>query len=349
VALSNVTKNPRVTVRSVTALGATVALSTNGANGFTFENLTINGWNLSGSTTRNITVQGSRFIDQAYLNLCGIAGANILIDNSTFIDINVAPSDPEGRLHVAQPGCLGTQSVGVTVSNSTFENTGSGTVGESDGIQVGAYGVVIGPGNTFRGIRQGNFSRHVDALQMYGQSHTTVKGNYFVNCDTNVMAPDGGNTEIFTDNVFDISAPGAANPFQLANHNGDQITHNTFSRSTGPAFDVDITHKSLGDPPSSNVLFRDNIIRGGKVDLDCTNCTITHNMFASGAVGTNNIIGSPTFVGGSNPATWPGFQLAAGSVGKGAATDGADMGTTGLGGVSSPPPPGAPANLRVIK
>jgi hypothetical protein len=336
VSVSNVTKNPRVTVRSVSGQGATLSLTTsNGANGFTFDSLTLTKWNMSGSTTKNITVRNIRFTGQADLSLCGVSNANILIDASTFIDITPGASDPEGRLQIAQPACAGSQPVGVTVTNSLFENTSS-NVGESDGIQVGATGAVIGPGNTFRGIRQANFDRHIDAIQGYGQRNTVITGNYFINNTVDVGIYDDGNGEIITNNVFQ----NAVTSFRGADNT--TITHNTFFGS-----DFRIEGKS-GTP--SGMVIRDNLFRNHSVigSMSCSGCTITHNQFASGGFGTNNVIGTPTFVGGSSPTTWAGFQLAGSSIGKSAATDGQDMGSTYFPGVVVAPPPGAPTNLRIV-
>jgi hypothetical protein len=343
VSLSNVTKSPRVTVRSVTGQGATFSLSTtNGANGFTFDSVTLSFWSLSGSSTRNITVQNTRFTGRAQLSLCGVENANILIDRSSFVDINATSDAGEGRLHIAQPACLGSQSVGVTVTNSLFQNTGS-TGGESDGIQVGAYGVVIGPGNTFKRIRQDNYTRHVDAIQLYGQRRTLITGNFFDNNSAHIGAYDGGNSETVTNNVF---VCGSSCIVSLRGHSNDVFTHNTVIDS-----DFRIEGKS-GTP--SNMTIRDNLFDGQSVvgSLSCTNCTITHNQFAAGSgFGTNNILGAPTFVGGSTPTSWAGYQLASGSIGENDATDGTDMGTVYYGpGTSAPTtaaPPAAPTNVRV--
>jgi hypothetical protein len=48
-------------------------------------------------------------------------------------------------------------------------------------------------------------------------------------------------------------------------------------------------------------------------------------MVRSGASGSN-FLGTPQFVGGANPTTYAGFKLAPGSPGKGAASDGLDVG-----------------------
>ena len=43
-------------------------------------------------------------------------------------------------------------------------------------------------------------------------------------------------------------------------------------------------------------------------------------------LGQQQPTGTPVFVGGSKPTTYAGYRLAAGSPGKGAASDGTDMG-----------------------
>ena len=76
----------------------------------------------------------------------------------------------EGRLTVR--GYNNTAPVGVTITNNHFGNGG-----ESDGVQLigGAYGVQVGPGNEFTGIKQGSYSAHVDPIQLYG---TTPHGDH---------------------------------------------------------------------------------------------------------------------------------------------------------------------------
>jgi hypothetical protein len=334
--LNNVVKASPVTVMSLVPQGASFSLTTSGGtNRVTFDGVTLTGWSLSGSTTKNIIVKNTAFTGQAVLTMTGNSNAGILIDHCTFVNINACGNCPEGRLHITQPNSLGSQPVGVTVTNSLFENTGSGAVGESDGIQIGAYGVVIGPGNVFRGIRQGNFNRHVDSIQLYGQSHTTITGNYFTNFSIAIMAPDGGNSETISHNVFVGSGPA----IQLGSHDNDVFVHNTII-----GVSVFLDAKS-GEPASTNGLVRDNIFRGGGLNLNCSGCTITRNMFSSGGTGSNNINGSPTFVGGQNPTTMAGFALTPTSLGSGAASDGTDMGATLV--RSAGGPPSVPTGLLV--
>jgi hypothetical protein len=349
VSLSNVSKNPRVIVRSVTGQEATFRLNTtNGANGFTFDSVTLTAWNSSGSTTQNITVQNTRFTGPADLNMTGAANRNILIDNCTFIDIRY--DGKEGRLSVYQTP-IGSQPVGVTITNSLFENT-SPRVGESDGIQVGARGVVIGPGNIFRGIQQNGFTAHVDAIQGYGQGHTVITGNFFINNEVNIGFYDGGDTETITHNVIVRGPSGIShgnNVFLSIGPNGT-VAHNTFK-------DISIGHGAkAGDRANSNMLVQDNIFvnadlytyTGGN-NGSCNGCIYTNNLFDASSTqwGTNRILGSPTFVGGSSPITMQGYQLTSTSLGFRAAISpsGADIGTNAF----TSDRLLAPTNLRVVQ
>ena len=81
----------------------------------------------------------------------------------------------------------------MTVSHNHF-----GGGGQSDGIQDGAYGVVV-DSNKFTGIQQrSGYTRHIDSIQFYGESHTTITNNYLHGFTTAIMAPDGGTTRSST-------------------------------------------------------------------------------------------------------------------------------------------------------
>lgn len=336
-------KNPRVMIRSVSGQGAELSLRTsNGTNGLIFDSLTMGSSTIAGSSTKNITIQNSTFgRNQLNIDTTNFNENNILVDNCTFGAFDAGSGDKEGRLSIAWGNGPGSVPAGVTVTNSTF-----GPGGCSDGIQVGSYGVVIGPGNVFTGIVQGSCSAHVDAIQLYGQSHTTINGNYFVNNSVQVMAPDGGNTETITDNVFITSS--SNNGIQLGSHVNGTFSHNTVRNIT-----VNLDAK-VGGSPSQDAVARNNIMLNSNfkiVDSNgkaaCTSCTIDYNLFGSTsrASGTNVIIGTPAFVGGSTPATWVGYQLVQTSLGYRAASDGKDLGATyfGTGGTQLP----APTNLRL--
>jgi len=346
---TNIVKTSDVTVQSVSGNTASLSLNINGSNHLKFQNLTISELEIAGGATKNITISNSTFTGQAVLQMDGNYNANILIDSSTFDGISVCSNCYEGRLEVIGGTAIGGsyQPAGVTISNNHF-----GNAGESDGIQLSAYGVIVGPGNVFDGIIQGNYGRHVDAIQGYGQSHTTITGNYFINNSIQIMMPDGGDTEIITNNVFIASS--SNNGIQLGTHSNDSFIHNTVKNIT-----VNMDKKVENSTSSQNNVARNNIMINSDFktvdsagNAACNNCTFDNNLFNSSgnAKGTNNIIGTPTFVGGTSPTTQSGYQLTSSSLGYRTATDGNDMGSLIAGTTAPPAPttsPAAPTNLQV--
>ncbi|HEY4098437.1 MAG TPA: right-handed parallel beta-helix repeat-containing protein, partial [Baekduia sp.] len=243
--------------------------------------------------------------------------------------ISVCASCAEGRLEVRQYP-LGSQPVGVTISHNHF-----GGAGQSDGVQDGAYGVVI-DGNTFDGIVQaGGYTRHVDSIQLYGQSHTTISNNYMRNFTTAIMAPDGGDHEVVANNVI-ISPTANASAVQFGHQNGTTFTHNTVKNTDVHAW------VGAGDAtPNRSMVLQDNVmVAAGFVAGGCVSCTVGYNLFSKGATGTNALTATPAFAGGSNPTTYAGWALASGSPGKGNASDGTDRGINP--GASIPGTPNVP-------
>jgi hypothetical protein len=104
-------------------------------------------------------------------------------------------------------------------------------------------------------------------------------------------------------------------------------THNTLNGDI--AWGIDNNNWCSPGPE----LVRDNVFYNptnrGVVLAQCpgTAYIADHNLncYCSGS----NITGTPIFVGGANPTTYAGFRLAPGSPGKGAASDGTDIGITG--------------------
>jgi len=346
--LANIAKTSDVTVRSTTGNTATAGFTINQSSRLRIQNLTLSGAEIDTNQrggSKNITVSASTFTGQAVVNVGNNSNSNIVFDGNTFDGISVCGSCYEGRLQViANPWT--SQPSGVVISNNHF-----GKAGESDGIQAAAYGITIGPGNVFDGIKQNNYGRHVDAIQLYGQSHTTITGNYFVNGDTYIMAPDGGDTEVITDNVF--AGDGAYYwKIQLGSHRNDTFSHNTVVGNMGVSIDA-----KVGSQASSNAVVQNNVmvnsifkVNDSSGKLACSNCSFSKNLFNSSgnAMGSSNVIGTPTFSGGTSPKTWEGFRLTPSSLGAKAATDGKDMGAISFG-----PSTGgsdgldAPTNLRV--
>lgn len=302
-------KPSTVTIRPAAGAAVIMSVGFSSARNIRIEGVTMGGADISASTS-NVTIANSRFTAQAVVKATGMVNAGIVFDGDTFDGISVGANDYEGRLEVVQSP-LGTQPVGVTVTNSHF-----GGGGESDGIQIGAYGVVVGPGNTFEDIQQGNFGRHVDSIQLYGASHTSIVGNLFRRNSVEIMAPDGGHQETITDNVF-LHNNGAA--IQMGSHEGSVFAHNTVRNILVSM-----------DAGSSAGVVRDNLMIGSSFSTNggCTGCAFSYNLFTSSgdSQGTNTIIAKPVFIGGDNATTYAGFELAAGSPGKSNASDGSDRG-----------------------
>ena len=321
-----------VTLRPAADAAVTMSARFTPASNITLQGMTLTGLDIIGSS-KNLVIRSNRFTGQADLNMSNNSNAGIVLEGNSFDGISVCGNCPEGRLQIsANP--RGSTPVGVTVRYNHF-----GGGGESDGIQIGARGAVIGPGNVFEGIKQGGYDRHVDAIQLYGQEATTIIGNYFRDNTAALMAPDGGNGEVVVHNVFD--SPNSTNAVQMGSFKNATFAHNTV---IGTA--VAVGSKG-GESASSDFVLRDNVLTSGARlrttdGSGCDNCTIDHNLFSSGgASGSNAIVAKPSFQGGASPTTYSGWQLAAGSPGKGSASDGKDRGIDPSAFDSPPPrPPG---------
>ena len=284
-----------------------------------FDGITFGGGYLSNN--QNLTISNSR--DTQYLRVdtqTGHAGRSILFDHDTFDNIAVPTSGTyEGSLSIR--GYENTSPVGVTVQNSHF---GNGTSG--DGIQITAdtYGVRI-LDNVFSGILQANANgHHSDPVQFVGGCHCVLSGNLFINNSTGLMAPDGGDGETITNNVFVQTEYSQA--LVMGGWQGSTVTHNTLVNGgcsgCGTATFGDDHHGTH----SSNDVIRDNVLGDLNIWASSVNITEDHNLIRNGAVAASDITGSPTFTGGASPTTYAGFDLAAGSLGKGRASDGTDIG-----------------------
>jgi hypothetical protein len=103
---------------------------------------------------------------------------------------------------------------------------------------------------------------------------------------------------------------------------------------------------------STNTTFQSNIILSSD-DPNVASGTRSHNLCGTSAIclGTDQVIGTPTFEGGSPGAitTFSGWRLASTSIGKGSSHDGRDRGVDFTSfGTGTPPAPGAPTNVRII-
>jgi hypothetical protein len=344
VSVNGVSKASNVTIRSTTGTGASFSdLSISGVNHLTFLSLQLPGGadiDSSGGASKNLSILNSQFPgSQLLVNTTGNTSANIVIDGNTFGGYN--STGFEGTITVWRNPTTGSNN-GVTISNNTFNGGGC-----ADGIQVtgGANGITIGPGNSFQNYRQNSCAPHVDSFQLVDGSNVTITGNYFANDTIFLGIYDGGSNLTVTNNIFNTGDSGIQN-FQIGGVSTMIFSHNTIKKST-----MAIGTKA-GNTPNNHWTVQNNIYDGSSLidagdQPGCNSvCTFSFNMFQSGARGTNNVSGSPTYTGGTTPSAWAGWQLANGSLGKSSGSDGADLGTNYYGGSSAAP--GPPTNLRVV-
>lgn len=305
-------KSGLVILRSANGRLASIQPNFSNSNNVRLDSVTVTGGHVGGSS-KNVTISNSTFTD-VFLVDPQAANANLLFDGNTHSNINAPPGSYPGRLTMS---CSGSPS-GITVQNSLF-----GPGGDADGVRPDCDSVNVLK-NEFADLVDvgGN---HSDPIQFYGATRAVIRGNYFHNQNGNIsayiMQADGGEGNIIEDNVF-AGGGGLTYGITLYSDNGSIIRHNTFGRGVGgfnvPSGTLNLGNKS-GDPVSTGTIISDNIIAsasGGPFTGD-------HNLTQS-SMGAGNIVGTPSFVG---PLTsYAGWHLASGSPGKGAASDGLDIG-----------------------
>jgi hypothetical protein len=337
VTLSGIAKSNFVTIRSTTGVDASLYLVITGGTQFIrASSLTITGAEINGASTRNIAVLNSTFKGGMFINTTNFNNNNILVDGNTFSGINGSqvPGGQEGRLSINWPGGPGSVPSGVTASNNVFNGKGC-----SDGVQLGSYGTVVGPGNVFADLTQGSCSEHVDAIQGYGQRNSVIKGNYFIQPRVCIGHYDAASNETIEGNVFvgnGTGADGTQCVIDLGSQTNMTFRHNTVRGASMRVGGINTSGGGSG-------IYTDNIMQETRFSPgplgSCTACTFTHNLFPSGGSGTNNIVGTPIYVGGLLPTSWSGWQLLSGSPGYRAASDGSDMGAS-IGQAPLAPPTG---------
>jgi hypothetical protein len=317
VTIQNVDGVGTVVVRPAPDASASLRLTLIESHHLRFTGLTVAGLLLRSDT--DITFSHNTFTGMTVVET-ELANASVLFDANRLDGINAGPNDFEGRITVR--GFDNKAPVGVTIRNNHFGG------GCSDGVQVvgSAYGVKIGPGNEFTGIKQlGCDPVHADPIQLYGAVATIVTGNWFHdngNGTGGLASFAGDSPATVTNNVFvctciyphSVGAWGAR---------GWLVAHNTFIGGV-----LRFQRTDDGKVPSGNEV-RDNVWLGGGISTDTPDWgTDDHNLNA-GIRGDGNLRGRPRFVGGPDPKTYAGYRLAPGSPGAGRASDGSDMGIRG--------------------
>jgi hypothetical protein len=330
--------NKAITIKAASGASPQMQYNfTTGDSGFTLDGMT----NMSGSITygaNNITVKNSTFT--SYATFDQLTNSNIVFDHNTHNNIDSPVGAPNARLSF---GWGSATPSGVTIQNSLLQG------GDSDGVHTGVALNVIN--NEFADICQGVDVNHTDEMQFEGSIGGVVRGNYFhgTACSENqaLTSFDSGTVGVLIeDNVIDSPRPWGLEYYSDKN---SIIRHNTIVYHPDAQCEynnlecgqIDIEHKPV-NPPTSGTQIYDNLVTSINLS-DATGVRNDHNMYRSGAP-SGNTTGTPIYVGGSNPTTYAGFALASNSPGKGAASDGTDVGAR----ISGAPAPVTPAPTVTI-
>jgi len=338
--LTNVRKSADVTVEPVSGTSATIGAVTlqnsshlhfTGANGsLTVGSSTLDSTNTLPNCSDHITFDHLRFLGFGIFPRC--ASMAILVDHANMDNLLPAQGG-EGRINVQALNEGPAADQGITISNSTFNGPTSGwasaTSNCAKGIQIlgGAYGVRVIGDEFAREPDQGTCDPvngiHIGGVQIYGGTHTYLQGNYFHDNGSSAggLAMGDGDYTTAEDNVWVCSCvyPWSIQAFATQ---GSIFRHNTFAGGGGIHFQYQSGY------PANNII-RDNVFTdpsNGITDSSGANWGTQDHNLNSGLSGSGNITGLPVWTGGASPTSYAGYHLAAGSPGKGAASDGLDMG-----------------------
>jgi hypothetical protein len=303
-----------VTIRPQPGVSASMRLNLSTANNIAIDGFTIGGGSLTGST-RNVIVRNSVFTSAVRITY--LANANVTFDHDSFNNINSGgqTTDP-ARFHLSYNSSTPS---GVTISNSLLAG------GDSDGVQTGVGVNIVG--NEFRDILA-NGPNHTDNIQLIEAPRAVVRGNWLHQTRPGstqmVTAFNGLDHAVIEGNVIDFRVSGTR-PWgiELQQDNGSIVRHNTLLYGSCdfnlPCGLIAIRAQSSGTTVVDNVASRIDLLDGS------TLAARHHNLLRQSA-GSGDMLGTPVFAGGVNPATYELYRLGAGSPGKGAASDGRDVG-----------------------
>lgn len=333
-ALKSGTATQRVTIKEQDGATASITPQFTAASNITIDGLSMGNTNIEGASTKNLTFKNSVWDDTAIaIHGAGtsINNANILFDNNQHLNRMVCNPTCSGFLSRFQFAERSeTQPNGVTIQNSTFSG------GNADAIQNGGNGTVI-QDNYFTNLNQTSGDpQHTDSIHLYGSKNTIVRRNFFYDVAIGIGMYDGGAGELIEDNVIVQDSSGTW-AMEFLSDTGSTIRHNTLSHKRvdgattcgGVACGgILMGHKS-GQANTTNLTFQDNILAQIGVQTTAPGFAVeSHNLFTtSNYGGSNDVLGTPTYVGGSGPpSTYAGFKLASGSTGAGNASDGLNRG-----------------------
>jgi hypothetical protein len=264
-----------------------------------------------------------------------VANANINITNNSFV--GYASSGEQSRLNVVS--CNSCPN-GITISGNLISG------GESDGIDISGNSCQTQIlNNTITNIIESNCNGiHCDAFQDNGGGNgTVISGNYIYNTSDCFLLDDGSSNYLIENNVCGPSSD-SSYWMQFGGASNITLNHNTIISTAGAQYGNDHT-----GTPSSNVMFTNNIFYTLPVQNSGQPVSGTfnesYNLCLSGCGGSNDLKGTPAYVGGANPSIYSGFALTSGSIGHAAGSDGKDMGIILSSGSAQAPRP--PTNLMV--
>jgi hypothetical protein len=321
--------NKPITLTSANGQGATIALSVGaGDSGFTIDNVTMGRSTFANGAT-NITVKNSTFIGKAFLT---VANSNILFDHNTHDNMDggtqCAGCEPARVQVIAVNGDHNLPS-GVTVENSEFSGGGA------DGLWTDTGATFIG--NEIHDQCNDPNGNHTDAIQVgIGAATGVVIQRNFIHqsaanaavCDTqSLSAFDELSHAVITDNVVNMNR----RPWGIEIYSDDTslIEHNTVvgdpapCNFSQPCGQIDINAKTTNDVGFGTIVLNNIATR---INTNRATLGERHDNMLLQSLVVGDFIGIPQYVGGADPTTYDGYCLAPGSPGKGAASDGLDVG-----------------------
>ncbi|MFZ0041383.1 MAG: hypothetical protein WAK93_08755 [Solirubrobacteraceae bacterium] len=315
----------------------------------------------------NLTFQNINFAAGGSVLIRGPENSNIVFNRDTFVAGNAncagggSPSGLSGIFYLLYSTATSRTQSGVSVENSVF-------VAPADlwnpyrAMQTGAPLTV--KNNVFVGFLDHTESascNHIDTLQLFSGTPGTYGGVRFTGnlCYDDygcIMAFDGTSDNTITDNAcFDIEQ----NCVILYSDRGSVVNHNT--QQAGSAGRSGCTTKPTTQACTSSKLFANGHKPGDRATSGETHANNIDgsrpNIGDAGSLSTNannmwpgarspNISGRPTFVGGTHPTTWAGFELTSGSTGHDGGSDRLDVGIRSSAG--GPPTGGGSAPVNTV-
>lgn len=298
--------NKAVTVTAADGATPVITLEFNSGDGqLTIDNLTIAGGSIL-NNVKDVTIRNSDFT--GLFKFDNVYSSNILLENNTHININYDPMAAAGRISFPYGSTVHS---GVTIRNSLFRG------GSADGIQTSVGVNIIN--NEFDSIsEEGDTLAHSDSIQLLGAYGSVVRGNYIHDGSTGIVGYDGVSNVLIENNV--VGTSGRTDAIELLSDTNSTIRHNTVLGS------IFLGHKPA-DPAGSGTIIEDNIAMFISENDGSTSSVRRNNLLAS-AARPEEALGVATYIGGVIPNSYSGFELANGSAGKSAATNGSDIGIT---------------------